>query len=138
MTFLDPPPRSGRADIIATLMRETLELMEEVMRLAAARQRTIGGRREALSAAAVMRLSARLARISGWLIGKSDGAPCDPASRSILAQAMKNSLDGRRHDQQADMLARRIDRLAANAVRLDAALGRKIAPSSDDLHKARP
>ena len=128
MTFFAPAPRSDRAAVIAALMREALELMEEVARLNVSQRACLGGRRETLSAAAVARLSARLARISGWLLLKSAGAPCDPAARVILAQALRGRLDRRRHDWRADALARRVDRLAANAIRLDTMLSRKTPP----------
>ena len=137
MTLPEPPSYTRRPDLLAGLMRESLDLMEEVMRLAASRNRLACARREALSAAAVVRLSTRLARISGWLLCKSQGGPAGPAARAVLAGALRGGLDARRLDQQADALTRRVDRLAANAIRLDTALARKIAPAPDSFSRER-
>lgn len=118
-------------NVLAAMMRETLELMDQTVELLE------NDAPETLAArAGAVRAAARLARVAGWLAAQSADAGEHPTARreasAALAAASGGALDRPTDDAPIDAMRARVARLTDRAARLDAWLNppRRETPST--------
>lgn len=113
--------------VLSAMLMETLDLMSEISGVGD--HRAASGESSPHETAVYLRLSARLARIGGWIMAQEVGDAKDKSvARVALRQARRSDLDNAADVGPLAQTAARVDRLAERAARLEELLHESPAP----------